>query len=150
MTRNLRSVAASFFLTTLLAAPAFGAADNPMIGRWFTEGIERGVHIQVFMENKADGTYVKDVRAIENCEVSGSGKETGKWMFDQGSFATASETLDGKPITGGTPADTHDLFTVTKVDDMHINLFDTETKITWALVAVSRASAFPPPRGCSV
>jgi hypothetical protein len=120
-----------------------------MLGRWFTEGDERGVHIQVFMENKADGSYVKDVRAIQKCDVAGTGKEVGKWTFDQGNFATTSETLDGKPITGSY-ADTHDLFNVTRVDESHINLFDTETKLTWALQLVSDAFSFPPPRGCSI
>jgi hypothetical protein len=131
-------------------APAFGAgAENSMVGRWFTEGVERGVHIQVFMENKADGSYVKDVRAIQNCQTAGAGKETGKWTFEQDNLATTSEMLDGKPVTGSY-ADTHDLFTVTRVDDAHINLFDTETKLTWALEKVSDSFGFPPPRGCSI
>jgi hypothetical protein len=136
-------------IASFALAPAHGASDSPLLGRWFTEGDERGVHIQVFMENKADGTYVKDVRAIQMCDVAGTGKEAGKWTYDQGNFATTSETLDGKPITGSY-ADTHDLFTVTRVDDSHINLFDTETKLTWGLQLVSDSFSFPPPRGCSI
>jgi hypothetical protein len=150
MTCNFRSVAVSFALSlTLFGAPAFAAQDSTMVGRWFTEGIERGVHLQVFLDNKADGTYVKDVRAIANCETAGSGKEAGKWTFEQGNYATAGETLDGKPLTGSY-ADTHDLFNVTRVDESHINLLDTETNIAWALNLVAPSYAFPPPRGCSI
>jgi hypothetical protein len=138
-------------LTAWLGAtqPTSAAADGGMLGRWFTEGDERGVHIQVFIENKADGTYIKDVRAIQTCDVAGTGKEAGKWTYNQGNFATTSETLDGKPITGSYE-DTHDLFNVTRVDESHINLFDTETKLTWALQLVSDSLSFPPPRGCSI
>ena len=142
-------IAAPATAALLAIAPASAAPEGSMVGRWFTEGVERGVHIQVFIDNHADGSYLKDVRAIENCEVAGSGKETGKWTFEKGNFATASEMLDGNQLDTSSP-DTHDLFTVTHVDDAHLNLYDTKTKLTWALIAVTKEAGFPAPRGCSV
>jgi hypothetical protein len=141
---------AAFALLLFFAAlPSHAADNNSLVGRWFTEGVENGVYLQVFLDNKADGTYVKDVRAIDKCEAAGSGKETGKWTYEKGDLATESQMLDGKPVTGSF-ADTHDLFTVTRVDESHINLYDTETNITWALSLVPASATFPAPRGCSV
>lgn len=147
--RKTLAILASLALSALTAPSASAAQENSIIGRWFTEGVERGVHIQVFLDNKPDGSYEKDIRAIEKCEVAGRGKETGKWTFQNGDFATTSEAVDGKPATGS-PADLHDLFNVTRVDESHINLYDTETKLNWALLLVTDSYAFPPPRGCSI
>jgi len=144
-----QAFAALAFLTAFAALPSYAADDAGVVGRWFTEGEENGVHIQVFFDNNADGTYVKDVRAIDKCETAGAGKETGKWTYEKGDLATESQMLDGKPVTGSF-ADTHDLFTVTRVDESHINLYDTETNITWALSLVPASATFPAPRGCSV
>jgi hypothetical protein len=131
-----------------MAAPSF-AADNSTAGRWFAEGDENGVHIQVFLDMKPDGSYVKDVRIIDKCDTAGAGKETGKWTYEKGDLATESEMLDGKPVTGSF-ADIHDLYNVTRIDESHINLYDTETKINWALSLATASTMFPPPRGCSV
>ena len=148
MSRSISTFTAFATFVALVSSPA-SAQEVSMLGRWFTEGVEKGVHLQVFLENKADGTYVKDVRAIMNCETAGSGKETGKWTFEHGEYATASELVDGKPVTGSY-ADTHDLFKVTRVDGMHVSLLDTETDITWALSLVPDSFSFPPARGCSI
>lgn len=136
-------------IAVLYAAQGALAAENRgMTGRWFTEGDENGAHLQVFLENKADGTYVKDVRAVNGCEARGAGKETGVWTFEKGDYATEAKALDGMPVTGSF-ADTHDLFTVTQVDEDHINLYDTETNLNWALARVSQTAPFPAPRGCN-
>jgi hypothetical protein len=133
-----------------MVAPAYGAADESVTGRWFSEGFERGEHIQVFLDLKSGGTFEKDVRIIDsNCDVAGEAKETGKWTLARGSLATVSEAVDGKPVTGS-PADTHDLFRVEHVDEEHINLFDTETRLTWGLMLVTPDYAFPVARGCGV
>src|SRR5882724_2255748 len=116
---NMRYVLAAvggLALSILATTSASAATDDGMVGRWFTEGVERGAHLQVFIENKADGSYVKDIRVIQSCQTAGTAKETGKWTFEQGKFATTSEMLDGKPMTGSY-ADLHDLFNVTRVDD---------------------------------
>ena len=136
-------------VAVLATAPAFGAADGAMIGRWFTEGFEKGTHLQVILDVKPGGSYAKDIRIIENCEIAANGKETGTWTFERGNLATVSETFDGKPATGST-ADTHNLFTVSRVDAEHINFFDTETKLNWALMLVSPSDPFPAPRGCGI
>ena len=147
--RTLSTVLASLVLSVLAATSAPAATNDSMVGRWFTEGVERGAHLQVFIENKADGSYVKDIRVIQNCQTAGAAKETGKWTFEQGKFATTSEMLDGKPMTGSY-ADLHDLFNVSRVDDTHINLFDTETNLTWGLEKEPDTFGFPPARGCSI
>ena len=150
--RSMKTLTAATVLAicaVVTESAALAAAPNPMVGRWFTEGDERGVHLQVFLDNKADGTYVKDIRAIAMCQTAGSAKETGKWTYEGTNYATASEMLDGKPVTGSY-ADTHDLFTVSPVDESHLNLFDTETKLNWALSLASENTGFPPPRGCTV
>jgi len=132
------------------AAPAYGAADSPLTGRWFAEGVEGGAHLQVFLTLETPGTYLKEIRVIDsNCGVAGDAKETGSWTFQRGNLATISETVDGKPVTGST-ADTHDLFRVDRVDDEHINLFDTETKLNWGLMKVTPVYPFPVARGCGV
>ena len=146
--RTLLAAVGGLALSIFAANSALATADD-MVGRWFTEGMERGVHLQVFIETKPDGSYVKDVRAIQNCQTAGNAKETGKWTFESGKFAPTSEMLDGKPMTGSY-ADLHDLFNVTKVDDTHLNMFDTETNLTWGLKKVSDTFGFPPARGCSI
>ena len=149
MTDLSRMILAPIALIFLCAAQgALAAQDNSLVGRWFAEGDENGAHIQVFLDNKNDGTYVKDVRAVNGCDTQGAGKETGIWSFEKGDFATESKLVDGNPVTGSF-ADTHDLFTVTQVDEDHINLYDTETNITWALARVSQTAPFPAPRGCN-
>jgi hypothetical protein len=143
-------IAAALAIAPLLAlAPAYGAADNSLTGRWFTDGFEHGAHIQVYRDIKPDGTYQKDIRVIDNCEIAAEGKENGKWTFARGNFATVRESIDGKPETGS-PADTHDLFTVTRVDDEHINFFDTDTKLNWGLMLASPSDKFPAARGCGI
>src|SRR6185369_17948188 len=117
-------------------------------GRWFSEGFERGEHIQVFLDLKSGGTYEKQVRIIDsNCGIAADAKETGEWTVQRGNLATVSEAVDGKPITGST-ADTHDLYRVEHVDEEHMNLFDTETRLTWGLMLVTPDYAFPVARGC--
>ena len=143
-TANFLAIAALF-----ATASAYGAADSAVTGRWFTEGFEKGAHIQVLLDIQPGGSYEKEIRIIENCENAASGKETGKWTFEGRSLATVSETFDGRPATGS-QADTHNLFTVTRVDDEHINFFDTETKIDWGLMLVSQSYPFPAPRGCGI
>ena len=64
MSRHIFTALASAAI--VLALGPASAQDMSMLGRWFTEGVEKGVHLQVFLENKADGTYVKDVRAIDS------------------------------------------------------------------------------------
>jgi hypothetical protein len=136
-------------VAVLATAPAFGAAENAPTGRWFTEGFEKGVHLQVILDLKPGGSYAKDIRIIENCEIAANGKETGTWTFTRGNLATVSETFDGKPATGST-ADTHNIFTVSRVDEEHINFLDHDTKLNWALLLVSASDAFPAARGCGI
>ena len=141
----------AYALATLILAalPAY-AADESVTGRWFSEGFEHNEHLQVFFELQTAGTYVKEIRVIDsNCGIDGQAKETGKWSFQRGNLATVSEAVDGKPVTGS-PADTHDLFRVERVDDEHINLYDTETKLTWGLMRVTPDYAFPVARGCGL
>jgi len=134
----------------LAILPAHGAAGDSVTGRWLAEGYERGEHLQVFFDLRPDGTYEKDIRVIDtNCGIEAEAKETGKWTFPGGNLATVSEAVDGKPVTGSV-ADTHDLFRVDRVDEEHINLFDTETKLNWGLMLVAKDYAFPVARGCGV
>ena len=144
---NAALSAGLLIVATFAVIPA-RADDVTMVGRWFTEGTENKMHLQVFLDNKSDGTYEKDIVAIENCEVAGHWHETGTWTFSDGKFATSSEAVDGMPVKQS--PDTHDLFTTSRYDDSHIGLFDTKTKIVWALTLVPSQAAFPPPRGCTV
>jgi len=141
---------AHILATLMLAvAPAYAQGDS-VAGRWFAEGSEHGEHLQVFFRILPDGTYDKDIRVIDsNCGIAGEAKETGKWSFQRGSLATVSETVDGKPVTAS-PADTHDLYRVERVDDEHINLYDTETRLTWGLMMVMPDTVFPVARGCGL
>lgn len=147
----------AFFVgTTMIAATAAvllprcaSAAEDGVLGRWFTEGVERGVHVQVFLDAKPDGTYEKLIRAVDGCDTGRASRETGKYTYEQGQLATESETVDGKPVTGSF-SDVHDLFNVTRIDASHITLFDTETMLTWTLSLVSTTATFPPPAGCSI
>jgi hypothetical protein len=142
----------AYVATALMLAmpPAYAASDNGVTGRWFAEGFERSEHLQVFFDIQTGGTYEKQIRVIDsNCAVDGQAKEAGKWIFQRGNLATVSEVVDGKPVTGS-PADTHDLFRVERVDDEHINLYDTETKLTWGLMLVTPDYGFPVARGCGL
>jgi hypothetical protein len=136
-------------LAALVTSPVLGASDDGLVGRWYTEGVEKGVHLQVILDIKPGGSYAKDIRVINNCEVAANGKETGSWTFERGNLTTISETFDGKPATGST-ADTHNLFRVSRVDGEHINFFDTDTKLNWGLMLVSASESFPAARGCGI
>ena len=140
-------IATLAIVAALAAAPASHAVDNAPTGRWFTEGTEKGLHLQVILDLKAGGSYAKDIRIIENCDIAANGKETGKWTYAGDNLATVSETFDGKPATGSN-ADTHNTFRVSRVDGEHINFFDNDTKLNWALMMVSASDPFPAPRGC--
>ena len=136
-------------VVALATTPVLGAADDGLVGRWYTEGFEKGVHLQVILDVKPGGSYAKDIRIIDNCEVATTGKETGTWTFERGTLTTVSETFDGKPATGST-ADTHNVFKVNRVDAEHINFYDTDTKLNWALMLVPASESFPAARGCGI
>src|SRR4051812_12597408 len=109
----------AFVLATVLCvtAPAYGAPDASLNGRWLAEGYERGDHLQVFFDLQPAGTYLKEIRVIDgNCGVVAQAKETGKWSFQRDNLATISEAVDGKLVTGSV-ADTHDLFRVERIDE---------------------------------
>ncbi|HEX3487341.1 MAG TPA: hypothetical protein VHT51_19960 [Micropepsaceae bacterium] len=144
---KLSSHGAAIFALALTVAPASAASENAMMGRWFTEGFEKGAHIQVIFDIKPSGTYDKDIRVIDNCDIAATGKETGSWMIDGQNLITVSETFDGMPATG---SNTNNRFTITRVDDEHVNLFDTETKLDWGLMLVSASYVFPAARGCGI
>src|ERR1051326_2853789 len=147
---KLRRKAQMLAALMLAAAPAYGASDASVDGRWYSEGFERGEHLQVFLELKDGGDYLKDVRVLDsNCDIAGEGKETGKWLLQGANLTTVSEAVDGKPVTAS-PADRHELYRIERVDEEHINLFDTETRLTWGLMLVSAAKSFPAARGCGV
>lgn len=147
---KLRRKAQMLAALMLAAAPAYAASDASLEGRWYSEGFEHGEHLQVFLDLQPGGEYLKDVRVLDsNCDIAGEGKETGDWVFQRNNLTTVSATVDGQPVTAS-PADRHELYRVERVDEEHINLFDTETRLTWGLMLVTPDYGFPVARGCGV
>ena len=54
-------------LPLALRNAAFG--DSLMTGRWYTEGVEDGLHLQSVVANNPDGTFVKTIRNGTDCQA---------------------------------------------------------------------------------
>ncbi|HTW36852.1 MAG TPA: hypothetical protein VMD53_19695 [Rhizomicrobium sp.] len=134
-------------LTFALAGPASG--DNLMTGRWYTEGIEDGLHLQSVVDNNPDGTFVKNIRNGTDCEAISSWFETGTWSFDGKRYVEKTETVSGEKVDAAL-GDFKDAFDVARVDDTHIALTDIKTQITWSFTKVDPNFTMSPPKDCTV
>jgi hypothetical protein len=134
-------------LTFTLAAPAF--ADNLMAGRWYTEGVENGLHLQSVVDDNPDGTFVKNIRNGTDCKAIASWLETGTWTFDGKRYVETTQTVSGQKVdaTAGT---FKDAFDVAPVDATHMSLTDVKTQIAWTFVKVDPNYAMSPPKDCTV
>jgi len=129
-------------LTFALASPAF--ADNLMAGRWYTEGVEDGLHLQSVVADNPDGTFVKTIRNGTDCQAISTWIETGTWTFDGKRYVETTETVKGEKV------DVADAFEVERVDDGHVTLTDIKTLITWTFAKVDPNYTMSPPKDCTV
>ncbi|HUO92897.1 MAG TPA: hypothetical protein VMU22_08240 [Rhizomicrobium sp.] len=143
----MRALLALASLTFALTAPAFG--DNLMAGRWYTEGVEEGLHLQSVIDNHPDGTFVKSIRNGTDCEAISSWVETGTWSFDGKRYVETTETVSGQKVDAAV-GDFKDTFDVAPIDDTHVSLTDAKTSITWTFTKVDPNFTMSPPKDCTV
>ena len=140
----MKRLLALLALAFALASPAF--ADNLMTGRWYTEGVEDGLHLQSVVANNPDGTFVKTIRNGTDCQAISTWVETGTWMFDGKRYVETTETVSGEKVD----AAAKDAFEVARVDDGHVTLTDIKTLITWTFAKVGPNYTMAPPKDCTV
>jgi hypothetical protein len=143
----MKALLAFLAVTLALAAPAFG--DNLMAGRWYTEGVEDGQHLQSVVDNNPDGTFVKSIRNGTDCEAISSWVETGTWSFDGKRYVETTETVSGQKVDASV-GDFKDAFDVAPVDDTHVTLTDIKTEIAWTFTRVDANYTMSPPKDCTV
>lgn len=143
----MRRLIALLLLTGMVASPAFG--DNLMAGRWYTEGVEDGLHLQSVVDDNSDGTFVKTIRNGTDCQAISSWVETGTWTFDGKRYAETTETVSGQKVEAPT-GDIRDAFDVEHIDDAHVVLTDVKTEITWNFAKVDPHFTMSPPKDCTV
>jgi hypothetical protein len=134
-------------LVFAFASPAF--ADNLMTGRWYTEGVEDGLHLQSVVANNPDGTFVKTIRNGTDCQAISTWIETGTWSFDGKRYVETTDTVKGEKVddaVGGFK----DAFDVARVDDRHMALTDIKTLTTWTFAKVDPNFTMSPPKDCTV
>src|SRR5271155_3189013 len=129
-------------LTFALASPAF--ADNLMAGRWYTEGVEDGLHLQSVVAGNPHGPFVQTIRNGTDCQAISTWIETGTWTFDGKRYVETTETVKGEKV------DVADAFEVERVDDGHVTLTDIKTLITWTFAKVDPNYTMSPPKDCTV
>ena len=122
---------------------AFG--DNLMAGRWYTEGVEDGLHLQSVVANNPDGTFVKTIRNGTDCQAISTWIETGTWTFDGKHYVETTETVkrrESRTSAGRVrcgprrrrPRGAHRL----------------KTLITWTFAKVDPNYTMSPPKDCTV
>jgi hypothetical protein len=144
--RHRQALAAAFLL---LKTSSVNAADlHAMAGAWYMEGVEDGTHAQIFFNDNPDGSFIKHIQDITNCNAIKNWDETGSWTFDDNRYNTVTRTVDGGTVDAALP-DYNDAFTVTTLDQDHSKMFDTKTGVTWSMERVSSTFAMPLTGGCT-
>src|ERR1700678_4468216 len=92
----MKRLLAPLALACALASPA--SADNIMAGRWYTEGVEDGLHLQSVVANNPDGTFVKTIRNGTDCQAISTWIETGTWTFDGKRYVEMTDTVRGEKV----------------------------------------------------
>ena len=143
----MRRFIALLLLALALSSPAFG--DNLMAGRWYTEGVEDGLHLQSVVANNPDGTFVKTIRNGTDCQAISTWIETGTWTFDGKRYVETTEPVSGEKVDAAA-GNFKDAFDVGHVDDAHVALTDIKTLITWTFAKVDPNYTMSPPKDCTV
>src|ERR1700743_2532807 len=79
------------------------ASSNPLVGDWYTEGTENGLHAQFIIHNLADGTFTKSIRDDTDCNASKKWTETGTWSLDKNRYIAITRTIDNNAVSGSDP-----------------------------------------------
>jgi len=143
----MKRLLAPLTLACALASPAF--ADNLMTGRWYTEGVEDGLHLQSVVANNPDGTFVKTIRNGTDCQAISTWIETGTWTFDGKRYVEMTDTVKGKKVDASVGS-FKDAFDVADVDNTHVALTDIKTLTTWTFAKVDPNFTMSPPKDCTV
>ena len=142
----------SAFIVLFLVAGVQNAAtasSEALIGDWYTEGVEHGIHVQSIIHNLGDGTFTKDLHIVTACDAANNSVETGSWSFDGKTYAEITKSVDGMAQDSNAP-DMNDTFDYANIDNEHITLHDPKTNITWMFTRVSPDYHMPPASGCTV
>jgi opacity protein-like surface antigen len=131
-------------LALACAFASSASADDLMAGRWYTEGMEDGLHLQSVVADNPDGTFVKTIRNGTDCRAISTWIETGTWTFDGKRYVETTETVKGEKV------DVADAFEVARVDDGHVALTDVKTQIVWTFAKVDPNYTMSPPKDCTV
>jgi hypothetical protein len=131
----------------LVGAGSAATSDRPpIIGTWYTEGVEHGNHFQFLMSLASDELFTKNVRQITGCKAREVAMETGRWTFADNILREDTETVGGQRVDTSNPY-YHDQFKVREIDQDHAEMRDVKTGITWPL---TRQRDFPPLPACNI
>jgi hypothetical protein len=128
------------------SAAACAAADFPL-GRWYMEGAENGVYIQILTESHGDNSFAKTGAYVFDCHNIQRTTEIGTWTFDGKRLTELTGNVDGAARDPADPDNT-DFFDITPVDADHVTAHDPKTGVTWNVSRVSD-STLPPPAICT-
>jgi hypothetical protein len=132
-----------------LAAAAAAEPLSPVLGAWYTEGVENGIAAQFIVKNNADGTFVKTIRDNTDCQTPKTWIETGHWHYTDAVYAELTESVDGTPVDTASP-EFSDRFDATWPDAEHSIQTDRKTKIAWTLTRVPVNFILPMSSHCNV
>ena len=112
------------------------------------EGVEEGIHAQIFFNDNPDGSFTKHIRDITNCNAIHDWDESGSWTFDGSRYNTITRTVAGEAVDAALP-DYNDSFTVTPLDKDHSKMLDSKTRVTWTMEKVDTSFKMPLTGGCT-
>jgi hypothetical protein len=136
-------------LSVLLLPLSVRAETSLAPGSWYTEGIEHNDYLQAFVTFKADGTFEKLIRTLQECKVKGEWVESGNWTLANSQLQFLTTQVARRNID---PSDEYyvNTFLVTPLDATNIKIFDLETLLTWKLVTATPPLKFPDVQDCVV
>jgi hypothetical protein len=137
----------AFVAVLLIASTAASAGADFPLGRWYMEGTENGVYIQILTDSHGDSSFVKSGAYVFDCKNIQPTTEIGTWTFDGKRLTELTRNVDGQTRDPADPDNT-DVFDITPIDADHVAAHDPKTGVTWNVSRVSDG-ALPPPAICS-
>lgn len=111
------------------------------------EGVENHMNVQFKIENRDDGTFVKEIRDSTNCKRDRSWTEAGTWTFDGKEYAELTTMVDGN-ATDPNDQQFRDTFEYSPIDSNHFTMVDVKTGISWSVSRVPAEYQMPAPSHC--
>lgn len=129
-----------------LVMTAARAADPFPVGRWYSEGVRAGRHVQIALITDSGGDFTKLVRDNSDCARPTFWRERGDWTYANGQYVEITRQVDTSWLRSSSPGYRR-VYALTQADGDHFAL--TEVGGTaWTFARVGLGFAFPPPQAC--